>query len=301
MQQRGISLQTVDSAQSVIQRLIEDSIIASKTKIEKATVLLVGGGSFILPDRVEGTDTIVRPPFYQVANAVGAAVSYPFAIRYLETQFGNLNSTATQIGKISSTFDRFIIPGDRSVRDIVADGKRRAIAMCERAGGDPSDVEIVDLEAIPEPYAMDGTFRLVVRAVSSIKDVAALGRCHTKTEDTDHDQEPSFTNSKYLHESISNYADSREQYDQLDLDGYRPDVKNGIWTVSETDVELLIAGTGVLGVGCIGEATNYLLSLKSCLREGRKIRIISCSSVGADAVICPPLFIVSTHSNLFFS
>ncbi|KKY31241.1 putative hydantoinase oxoprolinase [Diaporthe ampelina] len=65
------------------------------------------------------------------------------------------------IGKISSTFDRFIIPGDRSVRDIVADGKRRAIAMCEEAGGDPSDVEIVELEAIPEPYAMDGTFRLV--------------------------------------------------------------------------------------------------------------------------------------------
>lgn len=48
---------------------------ASKTKVEDATVLLVGGGSFILPDHIEGTDSVVRPPFYQVANAVGAAVS----------------------------------------------------------------------------------------------------------------------------------------------------------------------------------------------------------------------------------
>ncbi|KAK7715702.1 hypothetical protein SLS63_011289 [Diaporthe eres] len=79
------------------------------------------------------------------------------------------------IGKISSTFDKLIKPGDRNVRDIVADGKRQAIAMCEQAGGDPSDVEIVELETIPEPYAMDGTFRLVVRVVSTIKDVATLG------------------------------------------------------------------------------------------------------------------------------
>lgn len=55
--------------------MIEDAVTASKTKIEDATVLLVGGGSFVLPDQIEGTKSVVRPPFYQVANAVGAAVS----------------------------------------------------------------------------------------------------------------------------------------------------------------------------------------------------------------------------------
>lgn len=202
-----------------------------------------------------------------------------------------------QIGKISSTFDKLIKPGDRSVRDLVADGKRQAIAMCEQAGGDPSDVEIVELETIPEPYAMDGTFRLVVRVVSSIKDVAALGRNQTETEDTDYDQDSSFTTTGHLHDSESTCADSKAQ--QLDVEGYRPDIKSGIWTVSETDIELLIAGTGVLGVGCIGEATNQLLSLKACLREGRTIRIVSCSSIGADDVICAPLYMVRTHLDSF--
>lgn len=171
--------------------------------------------------------------------------------------------------------------------------------MCEQAGGDPSDVEIVELETIPEPYAMDGTFRLVVRVVSTIKDVAALGRNHTETEDMDYDQDSSFTTAGHLHDSESTHTDSRAQHSQLDVEGYRPDIKNGIWTVSETDIELLIAGTGVLGVGCIGEATNQLLSLKACLREGRKIRIVSCSSVADDDVICAPLYMVSTHLDSF--
>ncbi|KAI3391185.1 hypothetical protein diail_7790 [Diaporthe ilicicola] len=270
LQQRGIRLDTIDSAKNIIQRLIEDSVTASKTKIEDATVLLVGGGSFILPDRIEGTESVIRPPFYQVANAVGAA-----------------------IGKISSTLDIPIIPGDRRVEDIVADGKRQAIALCEEAGGNPLDAEIVELETIPEPYAMDGSFRLVIRVVSTIKDVTALGRNSTETQLHDYDEESSFAVPEHLNNVESSHPGRVEQYPHLGLDTYRPEIKDGIWNISETDIELLIAGTGVLGVGCVGEATNYLLSLKACVREGRKIRMRACASVGPEEAICAPLFIGS--------
>lgn len=47
----------------------------SQTKITDAKVLLVGGGGFVLPDNIAGTSSIVRPPYFQVANAVGAAAS----------------------------------------------------------------------------------------------------------------------------------------------------------------------------------------------------------------------------------
>lgn len=165
--------------------------------------------------------------------------------------------------------------------------------MCEEAGGDPSNVEVVDLESIPEPYAMDGTFRLVIRVVSSIRDVTALGRTCTEPEDTDYEQNSSLPTADHMHDNENINAESREQI-YIDLENYHPDIKDGIWNVSETDIELLIAGTGVLGVGCIGESTNQLLSLKACLRDGRKIRVVPCSSVGADEVICPPLYMVST-------
>ena len=38
-------------------------------------MLLVGGGSIIAPDELAGVKEIIRPPFFSVANAVGAAMA----------------------------------------------------------------------------------------------------------------------------------------------------------------------------------------------------------------------------------
>ena len=46
-----------------------------KTSPEDITVLLVGGGSIISPDELVGVKEIIRPPFFGVANAVGAAMA----------------------------------------------------------------------------------------------------------------------------------------------------------------------------------------------------------------------------------
>lgn len=46
-----------------------------KTSPENVTVLLVGGGSIIAPETLSGVGEIVCPPFYSVANAVGAAMA----------------------------------------------------------------------------------------------------------------------------------------------------------------------------------------------------------------------------------
>ncbi len=46
-----------------------------KTSPEDVTVLLVGGGSIIVPYKLSGVARIIRPPFFGVANAVGAAMA----------------------------------------------------------------------------------------------------------------------------------------------------------------------------------------------------------------------------------
>ena len=46
-----------------------------KTSPEDITVLLVGGGSIIAPDSLIGVKEIIRPPYFGVANAVGAAMA----------------------------------------------------------------------------------------------------------------------------------------------------------------------------------------------------------------------------------
>lgn len=46
-----------------------------KVSPEAIQVLLVGGGGIIAPDRLSGVSRIIRPPFFDVANAVGAAMA----------------------------------------------------------------------------------------------------------------------------------------------------------------------------------------------------------------------------------
>ena len=46
-----------------------------KTSPEDVTVLLVGGGGIIVPEQLSGVGRVVRPPYFSVANAVGAAMA----------------------------------------------------------------------------------------------------------------------------------------------------------------------------------------------------------------------------------
>lgn len=46
-----------------------------KTSPEDITLLLVGGGSIIAPAELTGVRESIRPPFFSVANAVGAAMA----------------------------------------------------------------------------------------------------------------------------------------------------------------------------------------------------------------------------------
>jgi len=57
-----------------ISRALETAIDLIKTKQGDAKVILVGGGSVIVGDEIAGVK-IIKPKFFEVANAVGAAVS----------------------------------------------------------------------------------------------------------------------------------------------------------------------------------------------------------------------------------
>jgi hypothetical protein len=60
-----------------IKRAVEAAIDLVKTKPGDARVILVGGGSIIIGEKIEGVEELVRPKHFEVANAVGAAVRCP--------------------------------------------------------------------------------------------------------------------------------------------------------------------------------------------------------------------------------
>lgn len=264
-----ISNEASNDARQKVKEMIERAVEFARTKPIDATVILVGGGSFILPDaeQLKGVSTLTRPKYYEVANAVGAAIA-----------------------KVSGRIDRLVAPKQQSVDILVEEGKQEAIRLCREAGGRADTAEIVDLEIIPEPYIFDGSFRLVVRAVSDVEEsVIDHGVDNENSlhfvEFHENKLAPEPPNERFAHEE-----DISEEY--TDITAYTPSIKDDVWTLSETDIDLLVDGTGVLGVGCMGEATNYLIGLKEAIKSGNKVKIVPLRNVERGQLICSTCWIV---------
>ena len=65
-----------DAALKECLRILEEAIDTVKTKQGDAKVILVGGGSIIIGDHINGVGEVIKPEYFEVANAVGAAVGY---------------------------------------------------------------------------------------------------------------------------------------------------------------------------------------------------------------------------------
>lgn len=74
----------------VITELVEDSVDAMKVSSGDVDIILVGGGSIVLPAHLKGAKTVIKPAIGGVANAIGSAISkvsgnYEKLVDYLVT------------------------------------------------------------------------------------------------------------------------------------------------------------------------------------------------------------------------
>jgi hypothetical protein len=107
--------------------------------------VLVGGGSILLPDRLTGASRVVRPQHFDVANAIGAAIS--------------------QIsGAVDGVYDVAGKGRDAVVAQVKEEARREAI----RAGADEASIEIVEVEEIPLAYMPSNAVRFRVKAVGNL-------------------------------------------------------------------------------------------------------------------------------------
>src|SRR5690625_255445 len=62
-------------AHEKIMQEVEIAIDRMKTSAQKIPVVLTGGGSIILSEQISGTKQVIKPDHFEVANAIGAAIS----------------------------------------------------------------------------------------------------------------------------------------------------------------------------------------------------------------------------------
>lgn len=131
-------------AEEKIKSMLENLVDIMKTSANPLPLLLVGGGSIIAPDEIEGVSQIIRPPFHDVANAVGAAIA-----------------------KVGGTVDHMKDISAQTVEEATEDAKRFAILKAIDAGARPSTASVVEVDVIPIQY-MANQVRVIVKAVGEL-------------------------------------------------------------------------------------------------------------------------------------
>ena len=126
-----------------VETMVEESVDRMKTEAGDVTLIAVGGGAFLVSDRLEGVSEVVRVPHGDCANAVGAAI-------------------AQVSGEVDQVFRDLLARGrDRAAQALAA---ARAVA----AGADPATLAVIETEDIPIAYLPGNARRIRVRCVGDV-------------------------------------------------------------------------------------------------------------------------------------
>jgi N-methylhydantoinase A/oxoprolinase/acetone carboxylase beta subunit len=116
-----------------------------RTSSAPLPVVLVGGGSILLPMHLQGAAQVLRPARAEVANAIGAAI-------------------AQVSGRVDRLFQMH--PGNRE--SVLRQARQEAIDAAVQAGAEPASVGVVELNELPMTHLRAGATRVQVRAVGDL-------------------------------------------------------------------------------------------------------------------------------------
>ncbi|MEE8590807.1 MAG: hydantoinase/oxoprolinase family protein, partial [Spirochaetia bacterium] len=142
----GVDKDTVKMATQCMREMVEEVIDKMKTTAADMPVVLVGGGSILLPEQLKGASEVLRPDNFDVANAIGAAI-------------------AQVSGSIDGVFD--VVTKGREA--VIEEVKEAARLEALKAGAESGTIEIVELEEIPLAYLPSNAVRFKVKAVGKLQ------------------------------------------------------------------------------------------------------------------------------------
>lgn len=202
-----------------------------------------------------------------------------------------------QIGKISGTVDKTVVPRGTTIDQELEDAKALAIERCIAAGGNKRTVELVEVETVPVSYVTNGATRLFVRVVGDLVEGYEEHQDSSQPHlDGDAYRKPtdfsSLRNGIPNDHSLMSKGSSYDIVEHVDLRSYRPRIEGDLWYLSELDLQFLQDGTGVLGVGSCGEPYPVYLACLLALRNGGEIIIRRQDTLPDNAVVLVGGFMV---------
>jgi N-methylhydantoinase A/oxoprolinase/acetone carboxylase beta subunit len=140
----SLSPDLVRRALARMHAMIAEGVDRMKTDAADVPLIAVGGGCFLVPERIDGVSEVVHVRHRAVANAVGAAM-------------------AQVSGEIDQIFQGL------SRDDAIAEARRLAETRAVHAGADPATLQVVEVEDLPIAYLPGNSLRTRVRVVGDIR------------------------------------------------------------------------------------------------------------------------------------
>lgn len=243
--------------QAIVKQKLEKVIDMMKTSPEDLPVLLVGGGAVIAPNELKGASKVLKPRWSEVANAIGAAMAGVSAV--VDTVKSTETKTTTKL-----------------LEEISAEAIEKTVA----AGASRESVKIVEMETLPLQYIANKS-RLIVRAAgdfdfsrSDLATVPGINGQKTELDNMGQYEKTAKVNDVTPSPEVPTKSTTPE-VSEVDLDTYCPNVKNRVWYISEIDLAFITTGCYILGTGGGGSPYSSMVRLRSLLRAGAVVRVIS--------------------------
>ncbi|MEK4495993.1 hydantoinase/oxoprolinase family protein [Ureibacillus sp. FSL W8-0352] len=126
--------------------MVEEAIDKMKTSADPIPVILVGGGSILLPTELEGASEVIRPEHSGVANAIGSAIS-----------------------QVSGQIEKIYLLDEVGRENALEAAKEEAKEEAVTAGANKDSLVIVDIEDVPLAYLPGNATRIRVKVAGELR------------------------------------------------------------------------------------------------------------------------------------
>ncbi|HVH81287.1 MAG TPA: hydantoinase/oxoprolinase family protein, partial [Stellaceae bacterium] len=135
--------EVADEVMASAKEKLEDAVDRMKTEAGDMILIAVGGGAFLVPDRLAGIREVIRVEHGDCANAVGAAVA-----------------------QISGETDQ--VYRDMSRAEAIGAAEAQAQERARAAGADPATITTIEIEDMPLAYLPGIALRVRVRVAGEM-------------------------------------------------------------------------------------------------------------------------------------
>lgn len=143
-----ISNLSIEDAKKMLEKIgimVATAIDRMKNSADDVQLVLVGGGSIIVPSKISGVSEIIRDENGAVANAIGACIA-----------------------QVSGQYEKIYIYDQLDRVDAMQDAKNHAVNQALEAGALKDSIQTVDIEEVPLSYYPGNANRIRIKVVGDL-------------------------------------------------------------------------------------------------------------------------------------